>query len=262
MAGDSGCAYAHPGATARRVSSWTRGRRIVHCATNRLRYPHPACAGARRTVAAGRVSGIFPRRQGSTRVRLERSVHRFLSRNRARNRAYYEEGKHGTSNAPKCSPPRSFVTSCAYRSDKPLPRTCMLVLLLGVTSGMDVAEIARVEVHHMLTRRGTRQVEIALPGRVTKGYRPRCVFLSHPRTIEAFDRYVEWRCSRGHGVSLDRSEYRDLMPRTRLIQTQKGCAFELSVKRRVNFAGEVIEYLAADSPAELHHEPVSSGRSW
>lgn len=37
------------------------------------------------------------------------------------------------------------------------------------------------------------------------------------------------------------------MPRTRLILTQKGGPFELSVKRRVNFDGETAEYLAADS---------------
>jgi integrase/recombinase XerD len=117
------------------------------------------------------------------------------------------------------------------------PERDTLILLLGVTCGMRVTEIARVEVHHVLS----------LPARVTKGCRPGCVFLSHARTIEAFDRYVEWRYSRGHGVALDRSEYRGLMPRTRLIQIQKGSAFELSVKRRVNFGGGAIEYLAADS---------------
>lgn len=37
------------------------------------------------------------------------------------------------------------------------------------------------------------------------------------------------------------------MPRTRLVLTQKGGAFELSTKRRVNFDGESVEYLAADS---------------
>ncbi|MEX3686445.1 tyrosine-type recombinase/integrase [Paraburkholderia sp. BR14263] len=37
------------------------------------------------------------------------------------------------------------------------------------------------------------------------------------------------------------------MPHTRLILTQKGGPFELSVKRRVNFEGEAVEYLAADS---------------
>ncbi|VWC80004.1 hypothetical protein BCO71171_00397 [Burkholderia contaminans] len=37
------------------------------------------------------------------------------------------------------------------------------------------------------------------------------------------------------------------MPKTRLILRQKGDPFELSVKRRVNFEGEAVEYLAADS---------------
>ncbi|MGB8418180.1 tyrosine-type recombinase/integrase [Paraburkholderia sp.] len=75
----------------------------------------------------------------------------------------------------------------------------------------------------------------------------RCVYLAHARTIAAFDRYIEWRYQRGAGVALDRREYRGLMPQTRLILTQKGSAFELSVKRRVNFDGETVEYLAADS---------------
>nr|WP_269766006.1 tyrosine-type recombinase/integrase [Burkholderia ubonensis] len=99
----------------------------------------------------------------------------------------------------------------------------------------------------MLSRSGRRKEEIGLPGSITKGCRPRCVFLSHAKAIEAFERYVEWRYRRGHGVSLDRREYRGLMPRTRLILTQKGGGFELSVKRRVNFEGKSVDYLAADS---------------
>ncbi|WP_232448825.1 hypothetical protein [Burkholderia ubonensis] len=46
---------------------------------------------------------------------------------------------------------------------------------------------------------------------------------------------------------MDRHEYRGLMPRTRLILTQKGGPFELSMKRRVSFEGEPMEYWAADS---------------
>lgn len=49
------------------------------------------------------------------------------------------------------------------------------------------------------------------------------------------------------GTALDRREYRGLMPETRLILTQKGSAFELSVKRRINLDGDTVEYLAADS---------------
>jgi hypothetical protein len=69
--------------------------------------------------------------------------------------------------------------------------------------------------------------------------------LAHERTIAALG-YIQWRYQRGAGAALDRREYRGLMPHTRLILTQKGGAFELSVKRWVNFDGEV-EYPAADS---------------
>ncbi|WP_116138091.1 tyrosine-type recombinase/integrase [Trinickia diaoshuihuensis] len=127
------------------------------------------------------------------------------------------------------------------------PERDTLILLLGITCGMRVTEIARLEVHHVLLKSGTRNEEIGLPGSITKGCRPRCVFLSYAGTVAAFDRYAEWRYRRGHGASLDRREYRGLMPRTRLVLTQKGGAFELSTKRRVNSAGETVEYLAADS---------------
>ncbi|GAB7536961.1 tyrosine-type recombinase/integrase [Burkholderia sp. 3C] len=127
------------------------------------------------------------------------------------------------------------------------PERDALILLLGITCGMRVTEIARLEVHHVIARSGSRREEVALPGSITKGCRARCVFLAHPRAVETFDRYVEWRYCRGDGVSLDRSEFRGLMPRTRLILTQKGGPFELSLKRRINSDGEPTEYWAADS---------------
>lgn len=136
---------------------------------------------------------------------------------------------------------------CVTEATSRFPERDTLILLLGITCGMRITEIARVEVHHVLTKSGARREETSLPGRVTKGCRPRCVFLSHPRAVAAFDRYVEWRYRRGDGVSLDRREYRGLMPRTRLILTQKGGPFGLTVKRRVNSEGDVVEYLAADS---------------
>lgn len=136
---------------------------------------------------------------------------------------------------------------CVTEATSRFPERDTLILLLGITCGMRVTEIARLEVHHVLTKSGVRREEVALPGSITKGCRARCVFLAHPRALEAFDRYVEWRYRRGHGVSLDRHEYRGLMPRTRLILTQKGGPFELSMKRRVSFDGEPMAYWAADS---------------
>ncbi|MCX4149940.1 MULTISPECIES: site-specific integrase [Paraburkholderia] len=127
------------------------------------------------------------------------------------------------------------------------PERDTLILLLGVTCGMRITEIARIEVGDVLAKSGVRREEVSLRSPITKGCRPRCIYLSHARTIDALDRYIEWRYQRGAGAALDRREYRGLMPRTRLILTQKGGPFELSVKRRVNFDGETAEYLAADS---------------
>jgi integrase/recombinase XerD len=127
------------------------------------------------------------------------------------------------------------------------PERDALILLLGITCGMRVTEIARLEVHHVVRRSNALCEEAGLPGSITKGCRPRSIYLSHPRTVAALDRYIEWRYQRGAAVSLDRREFRGLMPLSRLILTQKNGPFELSTKRRVNTSGEAVEYLAADS---------------
>jgi integrase len=127
------------------------------------------------------------------------------------------------------------------------PERDTLILLLGVTCGMRVTEIARLEVRHILARSGALCEEASLPGSITKGCRPRSIYLSHPQTVAALQRYIDWRYARGMGVALDRREYRGLMPNTRLVLTQKGGPFELSVKRRTSSEGDPVEYLAADS---------------
>ncbi|WP_206003249.1 site-specific integrase [Paraburkholderia polaris] len=94
------------------------------------------------------------------------------------------------------------------------PERDILILLLGVTCGMRVTEIARIETRVVLAKSGARREEVSLRGSITKGCRPRCIYLSHERAIAAFDRYVEWRYQRGAGTALDRREYRGLMPHT------------------------------------------------
>jgi integrase/recombinase XerD len=105
---------------------------------------------------------------------------------------------------------------------------------------MRVTEIARLEVHNVLAKSGARREEVSLRGSITKGCRPSCIYLTHERTIAAFDRYIEWRYQRGASTALNRREYRGLMPPTRLFLTQKGSPFEPRVKRR-----ELREALAA-----------------
>lgn len=127
------------------------------------------------------------------------------------------------------------------------PERDALILLLGLTCGMRISEIARIEVADVLLPSGLIREEVSLRAAITKGCRQRCVYLSHPRALAALDRYIEWRWEHGKGTALDRQKWRGLMPQTSLILTHKGSRYELSVKRRTNDVGEQVEYLAADS---------------
>lgn len=97
------------------------------------------------------------------------------------------------------------------------PERDAVILLLGFGAGLRVTETALITIADIMFPSGTLRTEISLRAAITKGCRPR----SHERTIAALDRYIEWRYRRSAGVSLDRREYRGLMPRTRLILTQK-----------------------------------------
>lgn len=82
-----------------------------------------------------------------------------------------------------------------------------LVLLLGFTCGMRVSEIAQLEVADVLLPSGRLRVEVSLRGAITKGSKARCVYLSHPKTVAALERYIEWRWKRGKATALDRSKW-------------------------------------------------------
>lgn len=127
------------------------------------------------------------------------------------------------------------------------PERDALILLLGFTGGMRVSEVARIEVADVMLPGGQLREEVSLRAAITKGCRQRCIYLSHPKTIAALERYIEWRWQHGKGTALDRRTWRGLMPETTLVLTQKGSRYELSAKRRINEAGELVEYVAADS---------------
>ena len=112
---------------------------------------------------------------------------------------------------------------------------------------MRVSEVARIQVADVMLPGGQLREEVSLRAAITKGCRQRCIYLSHPKTIAALERYIEWRWLRSKGTALDRRMWRGLMPETTLILTHKGGPYELSVKRRINEAGEHVDYLAADS---------------
>lgn len=127
------------------------------------------------------------------------------------------------------------------------PERDCLVLLLGLTCGMRVSEIAQVEIQDVLYSSGATREEVSLRATITKGCRQRCIYLTHKRAIAALERYLDYRIAGRLRVSDDPARYRGLRHDSKLILTHKGYKFHLNTKRRVSFAGEQVDYRACDS---------------
>ncbi|WP_082439917.1 site-specific integrase [Massilia sp. WG5] len=112
---------------------------------------------------------------------------------------------------------------------------------------MRVTEIAQLEVQDVLFPSGALRGEVSLRAAITKGCRQRCVYLNHSKVIQALDRYLVYRVTRRLRTTGDLGRYRGLEPTSMLILTHKGYKFHLNTKRRVNFVGERVDYLACDS---------------
>src|SRR3569833_884452 len=74
-----------------------------------------------------------------------------------------------------------------------------LILLLGITTGMRVTEIAQIEIQDVLFPSGAIRAEVSLRAAITKGCRQRCIYLTHRQTVEALERYLAYRIERGLG---------------------------------------------------------------
>jgi integrase/recombinase XerD len=127
------------------------------------------------------------------------------------------------------------------------PERDALVLLLGLTCALRITEIARLLVADVLMPSGQLRKEVSLRAAITKGCRPRCVFVTHDLAVAALERYVEHRWANNLGTEFNRKRFGGLCPETALILTHKGYAFELTTKRRRMVDGHVEDYLACDS---------------
>lgn len=127
------------------------------------------------------------------------------------------------------------------------PERDRLVLLLGLTCAMRVTEIAQLLPTDVMLPSGQPRKEVSLRAAITKGCRQRCIFVTHPLTIEALNRYIEHRWERGMVVDFDRARYRGLMPEVPLILTHKASKFQLTAKVRVLADGREEVYQACDS---------------
>ncbi|WP_298151113.1 site-specific integrase [Flavobacterium sp.] len=127
------------------------------------------------------------------------------------------------------------------------PERDCLVLLLGLTCGIRVSELAQIEIQDIMFSSGVLRSEVSLRAAITKGCRQRCIYLTHKQTVAALERYLAHRIALGLGTELTTDKYRGLSPATALILTHKGSRFYLNTKRRINYAGDQVDYLACDS---------------
>lgn len=127
------------------------------------------------------------------------------------------------------------------------PERDCLVLLLGITCGMRVSEIAQIQIQDVMFSSGVLRTEVSLRAAITKGCRQRCIYITHSQTIAALERYIAYRIEHGLGTELTAERFRGLSPATCLILTHKGSRFYLNTKRRINYDGNQIDYLACDS---------------
>lgn len=79
---------------------------------------------------------------------------------------------------------------------------------------MRITETSRLIVSDVLHPSGRPRSEISMRAEITKNNIQRLAYLTNPKLIAAFNRYVEWRKAKRFGCSLDGRRYRGLMPQT------------------------------------------------
>lgn len=127
------------------------------------------------------------------------------------------------------------------------PERDCLVLLLGLACGMRITEIAQIEIGDIMFASGKLRAEVSLRAAITKGCRQRCIYPTNHLLIAALEKYLSYRIARRWRMGDDPMRYRGLRADSALILTLKGYRFQLNTKRRVNFAGEPVDYAACDS---------------
>jgi integrase len=108
-----------------------------------------------------------------------------------------------------------------------------------------VTELAQLEIGSVLFPSGTVRPEVYLSASITKHSRARNIYLTHPKCLEALERWLEVRVNRRWGFS-GADEYRGLRPSSKLVMTFKGEAFELAFKHRMLDTGPEV-YRCCDS---------------
>ena len=127
------------------------------------------------------------------------------------------------------------------------PECDILVLTRGIHTGMRVSEIAQIEVGDLLFPSGAIRSEVSLRASITKGLRQRCIYSTNHDLIAAIDEYLALCGSRRWRMSDDPKRYCGLRPDSALVLTFKGYRYSMNTKRRINQAGQQVDYAACDA---------------
>ncbi|MGY2044388.1 hypothetical protein ACW9I9_18655 [Pseudomonas pergaminensis] len=120
-----------------------------------------------------------------------------------------------------------------------------MLLWLTHTTGIRVTDLALLEIGDVLYASGAIKPEVYLRADITKGCRPRNVYLNHARCLAALDAWFDVRARHRWGLS-GADEYRGFRPGSKLVMTHKRQAFELAFNHRQLHSGPEV-YRAYDA---------------
>ncbi|MBN3835165.1 site-specific integrase [Burkholderia sp. Ac-20344] len=127
------------------------------------------------------------------------------------------------------------------------PARDAVILLLGMSVGMRITEVAQLTVADVMFRSGALRTEVSLRAAITKGCRQRAVYFSARKLVDAIERYLAFRVTHELGTTLDKSRFRGLIPDLPLILSRKGYPYSLNRKKRFSADGQLMDYWTADS---------------
>lgn len=109
------------------------------------------------------------------------------------------------------------------------------------------SEIARLDVQTVIYPSGKIRDEIHLPSEICKGLRPRTIWLTNKKFKRYVQEWIDYRLKKKWGTVIDGEEYQGLNPKSKLLYNNRGMAYALSIKQRVNFEGETVDYWSSDA---------------
>lgn len=121
-----------------------------------------------------------------------------------------------------------MVKATAGYSRTPERDVALLFVLYG--TAMATTELATITVSDFLEPKGTVKVTSAVRVDVAHNGTVRPLFWSNKRVVAALDKYLEWRVTNKHGVTVKKSAYRGLDPDSPLFLTDDGRPYALTKK--------------------------------